>query len=110
MFSGEGILVLLNAARIKMCNAFEHQAQRCREGHLERSSESFFEVIPSRATIWAAAFECRSRIRMPLCTAQPFPWPAASARFGEQLRSYDGPETETGQPRRRDAKIAQGSI
>ncbi|CAE7738809.1 adt-1 [Symbiodinium microadriaticum] len=46
---GEGILVLLNAARIKMCNAFEHQ------------------VIPSRATIWAAAFE-----------------------FGEQLRSYDG--------------------
>lgn len=23
---GEGILVLLNAARIKMCNAFEHQA------------------------------------------------------------------------------------
>merc|ERR1712050_187585 len=36
---GEGILVLLNAARIKMCNAFEHQ------------------VIPARATIWAAAFE-----------------------------------------------------
>ena len=24
--AGEGILVLLNAARIKMCNAFEHQA------------------------------------------------------------------------------------
>jgi len=36
---GEGILVLLNAARIKMCNAFEHQ------------------VVPSRGTIWAAAFE-----------------------------------------------------
>jgi len=36
---GEGILVLLNAARIKMCNAFEHT------------------VVPSRATIWAAAFE-----------------------------------------------------
>jgi len=36
---GEGILVLMNAARIKMCNAFEHQ------------------VIPARATIWAAAFE-----------------------------------------------------
>lgn len=36
---GEGILVLLNAARVKMCNAFEHQC------------------IPARATIWAAAFE-----------------------------------------------------
>lgn len=36
---GEGILVLLNAARIKMCNAFEH------------------DVIPARARIWAAAFE-----------------------------------------------------
>eukprot|EP00932_Pfiesteria_piscicida_P000059 SRR837773.10053.p1 GENE.SRR837773.10053~~SRR837773.10053.p1 ORF type:complete len:199 (-),score=46.13 SRR837773.10053:145-681(-) len=36
---GEGILVLLNAARVKMCNAFEHQ------------------VVPSRGTIWAAAFE-----------------------------------------------------
>eukprot|EP00933_Yihiella_yeosuensis_P084403 TRINITY_DN98879_c0_g1_i1.p1 TRINITY_DN98879_c0_g1~~TRINITY_DN98879_c0_g1_i1.p1 ORF type:complete len:505 (-),score=100.14 TRINITY_DN98879_c0_g1_i1:97-1566(-) len=36
---GEGILVLLNAARIKMCNAFDHQ------------------VIPSRATLWGAAFE-----------------------------------------------------
>ncbi|CAJ1398752.1 unnamed protein product [Effrenium voratum] len=46
---GEGILVLLNAARIKMCNAFEHQ------------------VIPSRATIWAAAFE-----------------------FGEHLTNYEG--------------------
>lgn len=46
---GEGILVLLNAARIKMCNAFDHQ------------------VIPSRATIWAAAFE-----------------------FGEHLNSYQG--------------------
>ena len=33
-FSGEGILVLLNAARIKMCNAFEHQAQR-EQKHLE---------------------------------------------------------------------------
>eukprot|EP00929_Paragymnodinium_shiwhaense_P029077 TRINITY_DN16753_c0_g1_i1.p1 TRINITY_DN16753_c0_g1~~TRINITY_DN16753_c0_g1_i1.p1 ORF type:complete len:878 (+),score=186.50 TRINITY_DN16753_c0_g1_i1:74-2707(+) len=36
---GEGILPLLGAARIKMCSALEH------------------EVIPSRATIWAAAFE-----------------------------------------------------
>lgn len=36
---GEGILVLLNAARVKMANAFDHQ------------------VIPARATIWAAAFE-----------------------------------------------------
>eukprot|EP00913_Durusdinium_trenchii_P028069 g26316.t1 len=46
---GEGILVLLNAARIKMCNAFDHQ------------------VIPSRATLWAAAFE-----------------------FGEHLKDYQG--------------------
>lgn len=46
---GEGILVLLNAARIKMCNAFDHQ------------------VIPSRATIWAAAFE-----------------------FGDHLKTYEG--------------------
>lgn len=36
---GEGMLVLLNAARVKMCNAFDHQ------------------VIPSRGKIWAAAFE-----------------------------------------------------
>jgi len=36
---GEGILVLLSAARTKMCNAFEHQC------------------IPARATLWAAAFE-----------------------------------------------------
>jgi len=36
---GEGILVLMSIARIKMCNAFEHQ------------------VIPARATIWGAAFE-----------------------------------------------------
>jgi len=36
---GEGILVLLNAARIKMCNAFDHH------------------VIPARASVWAAAFE-----------------------------------------------------
>jgi len=41
---GEGILVLLNAARIKMCNAFEHQ------------------VVPSRGTIWAAAFEFGERL------------------------------------------------
>ncbi|CAE8640948.1 unnamed protein product, partial [Polarella glacialis] len=46
---GEGILVLLNAARIKMCNAFDHQ------------------VIPSRATLWGAAFE-----------------------FGEHLKSIQG--------------------
>mmetsp|Transcript_136991 Transcript_136991/g.355848 ORF Transcript_136991/g.355848 Transcript_136991/m.355848 type:complete len:1062 (-) Transcript_136991:29-3214(-) len=46
---GEGILVLMSAARIKMCNAFEHQ------------------VIPARATIWAAAFE-----------------------FGEQLKNVHG--------------------
>jgi len=36
---GEGILVLTPQARVKMCNAFEHQ------------------VIPARGTIWAAAFE-----------------------------------------------------
>lgn len=36
---GEGILVLLPEARVKLCNAFDHQ------------------VIPSRATLWAAAFE-----------------------------------------------------
>ena len=28
---GEGILVLLNAARIKMCNAFDHQAEKSPE-------------------------------------------------------------------------------
>jgi len=42
---GEGILVLLAQARIKMCNAFEHQ------------------VIPARATIWAAAFEFGEHLR-----------------------------------------------
>eukprot|EP00931_Biecheleriopsis_adriatica_P084550 TRINITY_DN5843_c0_g1_i1.p1 TRINITY_DN5843_c0_g1~~TRINITY_DN5843_c0_g1_i1.p1 ORF type:complete len:1099 (-),score=230.09 TRINITY_DN5843_c0_g1_i1:243-3326(-) len=42
---GEGILVLLNAARIKMCNAFDHQ------------------VIPSRAKIWAAAFEFGAHLK-----------------------------------------------
>mmetsp|Transcript_56860 Transcript_56860/g.124365 ORF Transcript_56860/g.124365 Transcript_56860/m.124365 type:complete len:1071 (+) Transcript_56860:202-3414(+) len=42
---GEGILVLLNAARIKMCNAFEHQ------------------VVPSRGTIWAAAFEFGEKLK-----------------------------------------------
>eukprot|EP00927_Polykrikos_kofoidii_P027016 TRINITY_DN23924_c0_g1_i1.p1 TRINITY_DN23924_c0_g1~~TRINITY_DN23924_c0_g1_i1.p1 ORF type:complete len:1084 (+),score=181.42 TRINITY_DN23924_c0_g1_i1:51-3254(+) len=36
---GEGMLPFLSAARVKLCNAFDHQ------------------VIPSRATIWAAAFE-----------------------------------------------------
>lgn len=42
---GEGILVLLNAARVKMCNAFEH------------------EVVPSRGTIWAAAFEFGTNLK-----------------------------------------------
>lgn len=51
---GEGILVLLSAARIKMCNAFDHQ------------------VVPARATIWAAAFE-----------------------FGEHLKDYHGFDVST---------------
>lgn len=46
---GEGMLVLHNAARVKMLNAFDHQ------------------VIPSKGTIWAAAFE-----------------------FGEHLKDYLG--------------------
>merc|ERR1712224_538971 len=36
---GEGLLPLMNEARVKMCNAMGHQ------------------VIPHHATIWAAAFE-----------------------------------------------------
>merc|ERR1712032_1268605 len=42
---GEGILVLLSAARVKMCNAFEHQ------------------VIPARGKIWAVALELGERLK-----------------------------------------------
>lgn len=42
---GEGILPLLSAARIKMCNAFDHK------------------VIPARAKIWAAAFEIGDHLK-----------------------------------------------
>ena len=54
--------MLLNAARIKMCNAFEHQAQRDRSTWSADLAKSCIgKVIPSRATIWAAAFECRTQ-------------------------------------------------
>jgi len=42
---GEGILVLTGAARIKMCNAFDHH------------------VIPARGKIWAAAFELGANLK-----------------------------------------------
>mmetsp|Transcript_36140 Transcript_36140/g.93245 ORF Transcript_36140/g.93245 Transcript_36140/m.93245 type:complete len:1065 (-) Transcript_36140:47-3241(-) len=42
---GEGILVLLAEARVKMCNSFKH------------------ECIPARATVWAAAFEFGEQLK-----------------------------------------------
>jgi hypothetical protein len=42
---GEGIRPLLSAARVKTCSAFDHQ------------------VLPSRAKIWAAAFEFGSHLK-----------------------------------------------